>query len=83
MDNIKKYISEYLKNTCNADEYDISNSILSLYLDSLEIVDLVVEIEQHYDITIDDYNDWEDMFVDDIVKYINSKINGYGEENTK
>jgi acyl carrier protein len=83
MDNIKEYISEFLKNTCNVDEYDINNSILSLYLDSLDIVDLVVEIEQHYGITIDDYNDWEDMFVDDIVKYINSKINGYGEENTK
>lgn len=83
MDNIKEYISEYLKNTCNADEYDISNSILSSYLDSLEIVDLVIEIEQHYDITIDEYNDWGDMFVDDIVKYINSKINRYGEENTK
>lgn len=83
MDNIKEYISEYLKNTRNVDEYDINNSILSLYLDSLDIVDLVVEIEHHYGITIDDYNDWEDMFVDDIVKYINSKINGYGEENTK
>lgn len=83
MDNIKEYISEYLKNVCNADEYDINNSILSLYLDSLEIVDLVVEVEQHYGIIVDDYNDWGDMFVDDIVKYINSKINRYGEENTK
>lgn len=83
MDNIRGYISEYLKNVCNADEYDISNSILSLYLDSLEIVDLVLEVEEHYGIIVDNYNDWGDMFVDDIVKYINSKINGYGEENTK
>jgi acyl carrier protein len=57
--------------------------VLSSYLDSLDIVDLVIEIERHYDIIIDDYNDWGDMFVDDIVKYINSKINGYGEEDTK
>ena len=83
MDNIRGYISEYLKNVCNADEYDISNSILSLYLDSLEIVGLVLEVEEHYGIIVDNYNDWGDMFVDDIVKYINSKINGYGEENTK
>jgi acyl carrier protein len=83
MDNIKEYISEYLKKICNADEYDISNSILSLYIDSLEIVDLVLDVEQHYGIIVDDYNDWGDMFVDDIVKYINSKINEYGEENTK
>ena len=83
MDNIRGYISEYLKNVCNADEYGISNSILSLYLDSLEIVDLVLEVEEHYGIIVDNYNDWGDMFVDDIVKYINSKINGYGEENTK
>lgn len=83
MDNIRGYISEYLKNVCDADEYDINNSTLSLYLDSLEIVDLVIDIEQHYGIVVDDYNDWGDMFVDDIVKYINSKINEYGEENTK
>ena len=83
MDNIRGYVSEYLKNVCDADEYDINNSTLSLYLDSLEIVDLVIDIEQHYGIVVDDYNDWGNMFVDDIVKYINSKINGYGEENTK
>ena len=83
MEEIRNYIETYLKETCKVYDHDIKQYALSSYLDSLDIVDLVIEIERHYDITIDDYNDWGDMFVDDIVKYINSKINRYGEKNTK
>lgn len=83
MEEIRNHIETYLKETYKADDNDMKHYALNSYLDSLDIVDLVIEIERHYDITIDDYNDWGDMFVDDIVKYINSKINGYGEENTK
>lgn len=83
MEEIKNHIETYLKETCKVCDYDIHHYVLNLYLDSLDIVDLVLEVEQHYDIIVDDYNDWGDMFVDDIVKYINSKINGYGKENTK
>lgn len=83
MDEIKNYIETYLKETHKVSDYDMNHYALSLYLDSLDIVDLVIEIERHYGITINDYYDWGDMFVNDIVKYINSKINGYGEENTK
>lgn len=83
MEEIKNYIETYLKEIRKVNDYDMNHYTLNLYLDSLDIVDLVIEIEQHYDITINDYHDWGDMFVDDIVKYINSKINGYGEENTK
>jgi acyl carrier protein len=74
MDEIKNYLSEYIKEQSDADDYDINNSVLNLYMDSLDIVDLVIEIEKHYDITIDDYNDWDEMYLDDIVKYIKNKL---------
>ena len=74
MDEIKKYLSEYIKEQSYADDYDINNCVLNSYLDSLDIVDLVIEIERHYDITIDDYNDWDEMYLDDIVKYIKNKL---------
>lgn len=83
MEEIKNYIETYLKETRKVNDYDMNHYALNSYLDSLDIVDLVIEIERHYDITINDFYDWGDMFVDDIVKYINSKINGYGEGNTK
>ena len=83
MGEIKNYIETYLKKTYQACDYDINHYALSSYLDSLDIVDLVIEIERHYDITIDNCNDWGDLYIDDIVKYINIKINGNGEENTK
>jgi acyl carrier protein len=71
---IKNYLSEYIKEQFDADDYDINNSVLNFYMDSLDIVDLVIEIEKHYDITIDDYNDWDEMYLDDIVKYIKNKL---------
>lgn len=74
MDEIKNYLSEYIKRENYVDDYDINNSVLNLYMDSLDIVDLVIEIEKHYDITIDDYNDWDEMYLDDIVKYIKNKL---------
>lgn len=74
MDEIKNYLSEYIKRENDVDDYDINNSVLNLYMDSLDIVDLVIEIEKHYDITIDDYNDWDEMYLDDIVKYIKNKL---------
>lgn len=74
MDEIKKYLSEYIKEQSYADDYDINNCVLNSYLDSLDIVDLVIEIERHYDITIDDYNDWDEMYLDDIVRYIKNKL---------
>ena len=74
MDEIKNYLSEYIKEQTNADDYDINNSVLNFYMDSLDIVDLVIKIEKHYDITIDDYNDWDEMYLDDIVKYIKNKL---------
>lgn len=83
MNDIKKYLSRYIKKTYNAGEYDINYNRLGVYLESLDIVDLVIEIERYFRITIDDYEGWENMYLNDIVKYINSKINGYGEENTK
>ena len=74
MDEIKNYLSEYIREQTDADDYDINNSVLNFYMDSLDIVDLVIEIEKHYDITIDDYNDWDEMYLDDIVKYIKNKL---------
>ena len=75
---IKFYLKEYLKNKFDVDEYEIDNKILSLYMDSLDIVDFIVEIEQHFGIVVDEYQ-WEDMFVNDIVVYIENKLNRYGE----
>lgn len=75
---IKFYLNEYLKNKFDVDEYEIDNKILSLYMDSLDIVDFIVEIEHHFGIVVDECQ-WEDMFINDIVVYIENKLNRYGE----
>ena len=58
---------EYFKNS-------IEHYVLGTYMDSLDIVELVMRVEEEYNISIDDYSSWEDMDLDDIVKYIKNKI---------
>ena len=80
MENIKEYISDYLKNKCNATDYDINHSILYHFMDSLDIVDLIINIEQEYYIEVYDYEtEWGELYVDDIVKYVKQKISENGE----
>jgi acyl carrier protein len=79
MEKIRNRLLYFIKEIIGKENYDIfikyiDNDMLSLYMDSLDIVDLVIEIEKHYDITIDDYNDWDEMYLDDIVKYIKNKL---------
>lgn len=58
---------EYFKNS-------IEHYVLGRYMDSLDIVELVMRVEEEYNISIDDYSNWEDMHLDDIIKYIKTKI---------
>lgn len=75
MENIKNHLSTYLKSTTKATDYDINHNVLSLYLDSLDIVDMVFEIERYYKInTKDDWTDWENCTLDNVVEYIKSKL---------
>ena len=75
MESIRGYLAEYLRECCSASEYDINESVLCHFMDSLDIIDMVMNIEKKYDInTNDDWYEWGEATVDDIVKYIKEKI---------
>ena len=75
MENIREHLADYLRESCSATEYDINESVLYHFMDSLDIIDMVMVIEQKYDInTGDDWYKWGEATVDDIVKYIKEKI---------
>ena len=76
MNEIKEYLSNYIKKLDKRiSNYDINYSTLGTYLDSLEIVDLICEIEEKYNITIDvDSFVWEEMKLETVVKYIKNKL---------
>lgn len=52
----------------------MDNDTLNVYMDSLDIVEFVMKIEEEYKITVDDFYGWEDMLLDDVVKYIKNKL---------
>ena len=75
-EDIKNHIAEWLKHKLGVDDHDINNLPLSGYMDSLDIFDLVVEIEDHYKIAVSEKEllKWYDGTVDDISEYVNSTL---------
>lgn len=71
---IKNFVLECLNEYHDLEEYDINHTLLGDFMDSLEIVDFVIEIEKKYKFDVDDWSYWEDYTIDDVVKYIKSKI---------
>lgn len=79
MEKIRNRLLCFIKEIIGKENYDffrknIDNDTLSLYMDSLDIVEFVMKIEEEYKITVDDFYGWEDMLLDDIVKYIKNKL---------
>lgn len=69
-------ICEELTNTYLAEEVKIEtySNIKDLGLDSLDLVELIATLENHYDITILDTNIVDFIEVDDIVKHVETLI---------
>ena len=79
MEKIRNRLLYFIKEIIGKENYDffrkyIDNDTLNLYMDSLDIVEFVMKIEEEYKITVDDFYGWEDMLLDDIVKYIKNKL---------
>ena len=79
MEQIKNRLLEIIKEIRGKESFEyfrnsIEHYVLGTYMDSLDIVELVMRVEEEYNISIDDYNNWEDLFLDDVVKYIKNKI---------
>lgn len=79
MEKIRNRLLYFIKEIIGKENYDIfikyiDNDMLSLYMDSLDIVEFVMKIEEEYKITVDDFYGWEDMLLDDVVKYIKNKL---------
>lgn len=76
MEKIRETLGDWLRKNKDADDYDLNNWTLGTFLDSLDIVDFVVEIEKTYDIDVsDDYYEWDSKSFDDVVKYVTVKVN--------
>jgi acyl carrier protein len=75
MEEIKTHISDYLKEHIKVDDYDINKLCLGQYMDSIDIVELVIDLEKTYNIDFnDDWFDWGKITVDEIVECTNRKL---------
>ena len=76
MEKIKEHLSNYLKERLDIGDYEINDCFLHHFMDSLDIVEFVFEIEKTYEIDLsDEWVQWEDKTVDDVVQYVYNKLN--------
>lgn len=59
---------------CDPGEVDTSASLESLGMDSLDAVQLVMELEDEFDISIEDEDAENILAVDDIVRYVKKAL---------
>ena len=74
-DKVKEIISDKLG--INEDEITMDTSFEDLGADSLDIVELIMAIEEEYDVQVSDSEAEKAKTVGDVVKYINTLV---GEE---
>ena len=59
---------------CDPGEVDTSASLESLGMDSLDAVQLVMELEDEFDISIEDEDAEKILTIDDIVRYVKKAL---------
>lgn len=76
MENIKEHLFLFIKKRADVTDNEIEVLFLSDYMDSLDIVDLVLEIEDEYNVEIDEkFSDkLPDMRLSEIINYIEQEI---------
>ncbi|MDO4281580.1 MAG: acyl carrier protein [Peptococcaceae bacterium] len=73
LDQVKKSLSEIL--SCDADSIDMDTDLAKdLGVDSIDSVELIMEVEEIYDIHISDKDAAELTTVGDVVEYIEEHI---------
>ena len=74
MSRISKEIADFIKDRWNVQEEDLEAQLLVEYLDSLDRLELGMELEKMYDITImdEEMKDW--AWFSDVVRCVSNKL---------
>lgn len=73
---IKQHILDYINDHFGISECFVKDYPLSTYIDSLDALEIIVDLETKYHIRIEDlwYDKWRSMTVDDIAKCVYDKL---------
>jgi acyl carrier protein len=76
MTNIEKHLINYAKTVLEVSDDEINNLSLSYYMDSLEIVDMICDIEMTYGIEIGvvECDNWPDLTIKEIAEYLTNQF---------
>lgn len=75
MEEIYKYIVNYITTTFYVNEQDIKNNCMSEYMESLDMLELICELENTYKIIIDeDWEKWKNANLKKFAEYIDKKV---------
>lgn len=76
MKEIKEFLLTYFEVKLSTRREEVGNDMINNFMDSLDIVDFVLEIEKRYNIDIEDdfYETIGERSVDEIAEYIKTKL---------
>ena len=73
---IRKHLIDYLTNRLELNEYELEDCKLHHFMDSLDIVEMVFEIERVYFVDLyDKWLEWEDRTLDEVIDCIYLSLN--------
>ena len=76
MNKIKDYLYSFIKKRVDLTDKQIDELVVGDYFDSLDLVDLIVDIEITYDIEVDEkmVDKLQDMRLSELIEYVKSKL---------
>lgn len=74
MSKIAIEIADLIKNRWKLTDIQLEEDPLGVYLDSLDILELAMEIEKKYEISIEVGEEFEWTYFKDVVKYVYKKV---------
>ena len=78
MNEIREFLINYIVDKFSVDKEDVKTEPMCYLMDSLDIVDLIMEIETHYNFEFEEdfYETIGERTLDEIVEYIKQKNGG-------
>jgi acyl carrier protein len=76
METVKEHLYSYVKKMLTITDKEIDELVIGDYFDSLDLIDLIFDIEKEYDIEVDEkiVDKLPDMRLSELIEYVKSKL---------
>lgn len=76
METVKEHLYSYVKKMLTITDKEIDELVVGDYFDSLDLIDLIFDIEKEYDIEVDEkiVDKLPDMRLSELIEHVKSKL---------